>query len=138
MLGFSVDTAAFRELDVTIKRLARASEKGLDRVANLASRQKQRQLAKTYARPIPKGKNGNPKWKRSGELARRQRVTATRGHRRLSPTGKAIKYEGRVAELPTGADNINRSNPAAEKTMEIIEPQIEPVFEQEIKNELGL
>ena len=116
----------------------RATETALDRASQVVLNAKRRQVDKTYGRPIPLRKNGTPQWKRSGDLQREQTIQSQTGQRTIGGVGNSEKYEGRLARLNTGADGVNRSNPAAAEAARIVEPQIVPVFEAELKNALGL
>lgn len=116
----------------------RATETALDRAAQIVSNAKRRQVDKTYARAIPLRKNGKPQWQRSGDFQRDQTIQSRPGERIIGGVGKSEKYEGRLAKLNTGADGVNRSNPAAAEAARIVEPQLIPAFESVLRNELGL
>jgi len=118
--------------------IERATEKALDRTSQIVLNEKRRQVAKTYARPIPRGRNGRPKWRRSGDFQSNQTIESRTGERTIGPVGRSSKYEGRLAKLPVSKDGVNRRNPATEEAVRIVEPQIEPVFLNEIRTELGL
>lgn len=120
------------------RQIEAAIEPALDRVAQIALNAKSRQIARTYARAIPRSRNGRPKWRRSGAWQGGQGIESARGVRRIATTGAATAYEGRLATLPRSRDGVNRRNPAAEDARRIIEPQVRAVFEQELRNALGL
>ncbi len=130
------------DLDAAISKLVQglpqAQEKGLDAAARVVLNEKSRQVGKTYARPIPLRKNGQPKWKRSGDFSKEQTVQSKPNERIIGGVGNSEKYEGRLAKLPDGADGVNRSNPATEEAVRIVEPQVEKVFEQAVRNALNL
>lgn len=83
----------------------------------------------TYSKPIPtnaeyrKGKPrkassdaSRPAWKRTNALRDGQAIeNRGEGKRAVVTTGPGAVYEGRVADLPTGPDGINRSNAASVK-----------------------
>jgi hypothetical protein len=142
MLSINIDTSQFtRIMDGYANHLPEATEAGLDAVADLALRAKKREQQTTYRRPIPTGKNGKPKWKRKGTnggWAGEQAIEKRAGERVVTTTGEPANYEGRLANLPTGADGVNRSNPASEKAAHTIEPQVGPVFEDAFRRRMGL
>ena len=138
MAQINLSISGIEQLNGMASRVEAAIEPALDAAFGVLERQKARQIGNTYKRAIPRSKTGRPKWKRSGDFQRGQVVKRSRGERSLGPEGNAAKYEGRLADLPTGADGVNRSNPAAQRTVEITEPQLGPVFESAIKNALGI
>lgn len=110
-----------------------AVEVGLDAAAELVMQAKERELRKTYARPIPTSATGRRKWERSGDLLSSQRITKRKGERVIEPTGQPAKYEGRLAELKT-----ERRNPAAQNALQSVEPQMAGVVEAAMRRNLGL
>lgn len=137
MLKISIDSHGLSQLAALEKRLAAAIEPALDAETGVVLRQKEKQIGKTYSRAIPKGKNGKPKWQRSGDWLQGQSVQSSKGERKITTTGNAAKYEERLANLNTGADGVNRSNAAAAEAARVTEPQRGKVFEQTLRNELG-
>lgn len=117
--------------------VAPAIEKALDVAAKRALDAKSKEVAKTYARPIPRNGKGNPKWRRSGDWARDQVILRDPGMRTVGPLGNSEDYEERLATLPTGPDGVNRTNPAAERAYDVTEQQVAAIFEQELLNALG-
>lgn len=108
---------------------------GLNRAAQITASQVTRQKTKTYTRDIPRSKSGKPKWDRSGDWLNETTVEEPNAfERKITTVGNSAKYERRLANLPTGPDGINRTNPAAAEAARIVEPQIEPVINQEILN----
>jgi len=139
MLSVELDVArAVRSLNATADEIARAVEPALDRYAQVVLNAKARQVQRTYNRPIPKSKNGKPKWKRSGDFQRGQSIESATGKRTIKVTGNAEKYEARLANLKVSKDGVNRRNAAAEDAARIVEPQILPVFESELRAALRL
>ncbi|HXI16503.1 MAG TPA: hypothetical protein VNM48_09030 [Chloroflexota bacterium] len=139
MLSFNLNTAQLsRQLGRSPQLIAAASESALDRCAQIALNAKGRMVNRTYARAIPRGRSGRPKWRRSGAWQRGQAITSSRGRRTIEATGPAAAYEARLATLPTGRDGISRRNPATADAARIVEPQLRAVFEREIRNVLGL
>lgn len=137
MLLIDFDAARLaRDLNAKAARIEPAAEKALDRVAQIGLQAKARQVQKTYARAIPKRKNGKPKWTRSGAFQRGQSITRGRLKRTIETVGNAVKYEGRLAELPVSPDGVNRRNEAAQKAFDIVSVQIETVFNSELQNAL--
>lgn len=118
--------------------VARAIETGLDDGAQVVLNAKVRQVNKTYARAIPKRRNGKPKWKRSGAFLRGQGIKSSRGMREIGTQNDAMKYEGRLATLPVSKDGVNRRNAAAAEAHRIVLPQVGPVFEAAVRNALIL
>lgn len=118
-------------------KVAPALEKALDVAAKRALDAKKREVAKTYARPIPRNKNGKPKWERSGDWQRDQVILRDPGQRTIGPLGNSEAYEERLATLPTGPDGVKRTNPAAEKAFDVTEKQVQAIFEQELLGALG-
>jgi hypothetical protein len=133
MLSVTLQTQLPQQLNRMAGELEAAQEKALDRVAEVALHAKQREVGRTYARPIPRRKNGRPQWTRSGDWQRGQTITRRRLVRLVGATNRSRVYEPRLATLRT-----ERRNPAAEEALRRIEPQVGPVFRQEIKNALGL
>ena len=135
MLSVELDVArAVRSLNATADEIARAVEPALDRYAQVVLNAKARQVQRTYNRPIPKSKNGKPKWKRSGDFQRGQTIESETGKRTIKVTGNAEKYEGRLSELPVSKDGVNRRNAAAPDAARIAEPLVKAAFEQELRN----
>jgi hypothetical protein len=132
--------SAIQGLNAASAKMPRAIEQGLDRAATVVLQQKQRQVSVTYKRAIPRRKkSGKPYWKRSGDFQRGQAIQASPGQRLILTANQAARYERRLSRLPNSPiDGVNRSNPAAENTVRIVQPQIGPVFEQEVRNALGL
>lgn len=119
-------------------RLGDGIERGVERVAEIAEQQKVRKVGRTSARAIPRSKRGRPLWKRTGNWARGQAIEKQgRFGRVLRTIGPAEAYEPVLATLPTSRDGVNRRNDAATDAFETIEPQAQPVFEQEILNALN-
>ena len=160
-----VDIGTFLDiLNILPSRVEKATDKILDRAATVALQAKQREIAKTYARPIPTnsqknaadkqitagkkvrikggkksvGQGGKPAWKRSGDWAAQQRITTPSAlTRQIGPSGSSEEYEERLANLPTGALGINRTNKAKENAEKTVESQLRSIMEQEILNALG-
>lgn len=126
----------------TLNNLARdidgeVVEEGLDRGIQVLKNAKDKQIQTTYARPIPTLQNGKPAWSRSGDWAKGQTIRSRRGEREIVTEGNASRYEARLADLPESPiDTVNRSNPAAERAVEIAEGQAVQAFEQVIENAL--
>lgn len=137
-MDIRLDLSALNRLDDVARNAPQAVEGALDRTAQVVLNAKVRQVRKTYARAIPKRKNGTPMWKRSGDWLEGQSIESKPGERTITTTGNAEKYESRLANLPTGAGGVNRTNKAAENAARIVEPQVARVFESELKNRLGL
>jgi len=135
-MNISIDMSGLESLGQLDERIMRAAETGLDAGIGVLERQKAKQIQKTYSRKIPQSKTGRAKWKRSGDWIQGQSVEGGDGTRRLSTTGNAAKYEERLADLPTGADGVNRTNKASENAARITEPQIKIAMEQAIRNAL--
>lgn len=139
MFDISTDLNSFlQSLNALPDKIEAGTEKGLDRAAKVTLDAKAGQVKITYARPIPRGKNGKPKWERKGNFQGDQTIVSSKGQRTIKAVGESEKYEARLANLPTGADGVNRTNKAAEKAFQQVEPQILPLIEQEIANELDL
>jgi len=139
MLSFNVDAGEIaRALGRLASDIEPAVEAGLDAVATRAKQAKDRQVGRTYARPVRRLKSGNPAWRRSGDLRENQTVEKSRGSRSIITKGNAEKYEGRLSNLPTGVDGINRTNAAAADAATLIEPQVGLIFENEVRNHLRL
>jgi hypothetical protein len=136
MVEISIDAAAFtRDLNVTADRLMQGLENGLDRAAQVTLNQKVKQIETTYRRSIPLSKNGRPRWRRYGNWLRGQEVRRTGAmERTIQTTGPAEAYEGRLADLPTGPDGVNRTNQASKRAGEIVEPQIQAVVDEAIRD----
>lgn len=130
-----LDPASVARLNATPEQLQKGLEAGMKRAGEITLQAKLTKVNRTYRRAIPTTKKGKPKWKRSGDFLRNQRlkrVSAEEFH--VLTEGSAEKYEGRMADLPDGIDGINRTNAAAADAYETVKPQIAPVVLQEIKN----
>ena len=165
LFSIGIDTSIFAALDLLPAQIEAAQTAALDRAAQVMVAAKQREIARTAARPIPDreqvsayraqvkagqkprikggkkaiGSGGNPAWKRTGEWAEGQAVSSPSGTVRvIETTGPAAVYEARLADLPTGALGINRTNRASEEAQRKTEPQLQAVVEQEVRNALGL
>ena len=137
MVDIKIDTFAIEsELQSLVVNVGKASEKGLDTLAKQALKWKNREIAKTYKRPIPNGKDGNPKWERSGAMRDGQTIESSPGQRVITTVGDASGYEARLANLPTGKDGINRSNPAAQIASDRIH-NITQSDRTEVENEIA-
>lgn len=138
MLDIQVDSnGLLQALTDAGSNVGPAAERALDVVAKRALDAKAREIDKTYGRDIPRNGKGNPRWERSGDFQRDQVILRDPFQRTIAPLGNSEAYEERLATLPTGADGVNRSNPASERAFDRIEPQIEAIFEQELLNALG-
>ena len=134
MLSFNFSSAALaRDLQRTAERVEAAQEKALDRAAQVTLNAKARTVSRTYKRAIPRGKKGAPKWKRTGAWQAGQSIGSRPGERIIETTGAAAQYESRLATLPRSKDGVNRRNAAAEDAFAIVEPQLGPVFDAEIR-----
>lgn len=149
-LDIKVDLSALNKIVAAYENgTPRAVEAGLDAAAKLVMDAKKREMQQTYRRPPRKLKNGKPAWTRkgtSGGWLGEQEIEKGEGTRTIKDTGEPAKpitnYEGgyaeRLASLPDGPDGINRSNPAGKNAAEKVEPQIQPVFEDAFRREIGL
>jgi hypothetical protein len=135
MIEIQFDSAAFtRDLNALPDRIRQGAENGLDRGGDVTLNQKVKQVEVTYRRSIPRSSTGRPRWRRRGNWLRGQEVRRTGElERTIVTTGPAEVYEGRLADLPTGPDGINRTNKASENAARIIEPQIKAIMEQAIR-----
>ena len=137
-MNISINTAAIAQLNGMGRRMPEVREAVLDRAAQVTLHAKQRTVRRTYKRAIPRSKTGRALWERSSAMLNGQVIERRRGVRIIHTAGAAAKYEGRLANLPTGADGVNRTNPAAEDAHRIVEPQIQAIAENEIKESLNL
>lgn len=128
-----VDAPAIAGLREMQANLPRAREHALDEVANLGMRAKDRQISNTYRRGVPRGRNGRPKYVRTGNYRRNQRIVKATGRRSIEPYGRVRLYEPRLATL-----NTPRRNAAAQNAVQVITPQVPQVYEQALKNDLGI
>lgn len=138
MLQISFDIREFeREVDAAVDAIHDGASKGLDRAADVLLGHKRRKMQRTYSRAIPKGKNGKPKWSRTGAWLNGQEVEKTGPlERTVTTTGDAEAYERRLSNLRTGADGVNRTNNAAGDAQRVFEPQFLPIMEEAISGEL--
>lgn len=139
-MNISVDLSALSQLDRFAADFDNAVEGALDAVAEDGLRHKEGELQRgTYDRPERRLKSGRRAWVRTQQLLRSQRIRRGPGVRFIEAIGAAARYEGRVADLPTGPDGINRSNAAAAKTAAWLEDgNAQRIAEDEIKRRLGL
>jgi hypothetical protein len=131
-----------RQLNATANEIAPATETALDRFGQVVLNAKRRNVQRTYARPIPRGKNGKPKWKRSGDYLKGQEIISETGQRTIRTGGKAAEpitnypggYAQKLQTLPASKDGVARANPDVEDTARIVGEQAEKVFTQEFRN----
>ncbi len=128
-----------RQLASTRANLPRALEAGLDAAAQVVFNAKTREINRTYARPIPRRKNGKPYWTRSGDWLRGQQINKGVLMREILTANRASNYEGRLANLPNSPiDGKNRTNAAAPEALRKTSPvQVDAVFRQAVANILG-
>lgn len=139
MLDIQINTDAIaRDLNRKATDIERAVERGLDRSAQVALQAKVRQVQKTYSRAIPTGKNGKQKWTRKGENGgwiSGQKIEVAPMERRIVDSGDAAEpiknYPGGYAERISKLNTV-RKNPAAQTAFEIVEPQLQRVFDAEL------
>lgn len=134
--------AVLSSLNRAAADIPHAIEAGLEDAATLVNRAKIRQVNKTYQRAIPRGKNGKPRWKRSGAWLNGQSVGRPEPLvREIRDTGKAAEpiknypggYAEKLASLPVSKDGVNRSNAAAAEAGRITAPQVPQVFEAAVR-----
>lgn len=144
-MEISIDLKGLEQLNSIEPRIREAAEKALDRGAKVLVDAQTRAIGRTYARAIPKGKKGKPKWPRSGDLmAGVGKVISEDGQRTVTISGNASKpitnYPGGYAEklttLPVSKDGVNRQNNFPQKAVDETVPQLQRVIESELKNEL--
>lgn len=138
MIEAKVNEERFKRQLATYKLLSREGiQAGLDAGAQRLLVLKSQEVTKTYKRPIPKDKNGELMWERTGAWLDSQKARKTGAFERtIGPVGKPAKYEPRLADLPTGADGKNRTNKAAENAAAKGEKQIARLVEREIAKRL--
>lgn len=136
-MQISIDTSALHNLEALAADIDRATEAGLDAVAEAGEAQKLEAIEETYARPIPTGKNGAPKWTRTGNWRDNQTTESSEGERSLVTRGPAEDYEPRLAVLPISPDGVNRRNAAAERTAEWLEQNAQGIFERAVEDVLN-
>jgi len=124
------------ELESTQEDLDNAVEDGLDALADRAAELKAEYIEETYSRPIPVDEDGNPKWERTGAWRDGQVVEVAPFERIVRTEGDAEAYEERLAELPTGADGINRTNNAGERAAEKLDSEAEDIFGEALEDSL--
>jgi hypothetical protein len=132
-MDIKIDTTALAtmaEFNGLASRVPNATRAGLDAVAEETKAEKEAQQNPTYDRPIPRGKNGQPKWERTGQW-RDNQVVQNRGAdaREILTRGPAAEYEPRLARLPTGSDGVDRSNPASDNAEAVMEPKAPAIFD---------
>lgn len=117
----------------SIQDFEEARDAGLMRVATHLQGIAERQVGRIYARPIPRRKNGNLMWARTGNLAKA--VAAAPIWEKESVELRAdVEYARRRHELGVSwqpkkpALGIVRRNPFFAETQEITLPQIESLF----------
>lgn len=84
----------------------------------------------TYAKTAPRGS------RRTGALRSGQQIESGPSERRIVTTGPAAAYEGHLANLRSGRDGVNRSNPAAEKAQAQLEVEAQAIAERAIEDRL--
>lgn len=135
----SLDLAKFDlDLDADLRALSDGLEQGLDKAGARTVQVKQRlQNQRTYSRPERIGPNGQKEWERTGAWLNGQEVQRTgQFERTVTTVGDAAAYESRLANLPTGPDGINRTNNASRDTTVIVEPQLGPLVDDGVREEL--
>lgn len=138
MLNIGVGGNGISVLEGLGNDFEKIADAALDRPAQILLNAKIRQIQITYSRTIPTSKTGRALWNRVGLWLESQRIISTRfGERTITTVGKAADYEERLADLPTGAGGVNRTNKASENAVRIAEGQAVAAFEQEIQNMLN-
>lgn len=138
VLEIKIDLSAIHRLAELGAEVQQASDLGVEAAAQAVLEIKQAKIERTYHTEIPESATGRLLWERSGELRDGQAVQVLgEGQREVGPTNGAALYEGGLAELNTGADGINRSNPAAQETRDEGEPAAAAAFRAEIEKALA-
>jgi hypothetical protein len=123
-----------RQMQNVVQEMGRAveqaSEEAVEAVGQRGLDLKQDAVETTYGRPEPRGSRRSGAW-RSG-----QAIERAPSQRRIVTTGPAAAYEPYLADLPTGRDGVNRSNPAAERAAEQLEGEAHGIAEQTIEDSL--
>lgn len=163
-LNITSDIAKLQQqLQFAAARVPIAAEAGIDRAAQIVKQQSDRQLRKIYARSIPSraqasAYNSNGKrivkknigrdggklaWQRSGQLAAGETIVRNGPYERvITTTGPAAKYANRRQGLGVywqpkkPAIGIVRLNPWRQDALRITAPQVNKVFEIEMKRQL--
>lgn len=116
-LQITLDSSALRALAQLGGDVQTAADQGVEAAAQAVLLLKQAKTERTYDTDIPESASGRPLWERTGELRDGQAVQVLgEAAREVGPTNGAALYEPELSELHTGADGINRSNPAATDT----------------------
>lgn len=131
MLDIKVD---LREFEAAMKAapeaLGRGVQDGGDRAAQITLNGYQTQKRKTYARPTMG-------WKRSGDWLEGSKIDKPSPWQWIIHTvGRAADYDARLANLPTGAGGINRTNRAADTAAGIVANQVLAAIKNAIDNAL--
>ena len=144
MLEIDVDLGALDDLMAVEGAVDGAVMAGLERVAGQAAQIAGRQGGQIYARSIPQTKKGGPLWKRSGALLSELRALTPQ---RDGEYGLKLVCDLPYAESRHGlgvdwtprqpAGGVVRENPFFTQTIEIIEPQAEPLFADGFENFMG-
>ncbi len=144
-MNISIDIKSLEQLNSIESHIREAAEKAMDVGAKTLVDAQTRAIGRTYKRGIPKSKNGNLKWKRSGDLmAGAGKVISKTGQRTVTISGNASKpiknYPGGYAEklttLPVSKDGVDRRNDFPKKAADDTLPQLQRVIENELKNQL--
>jgi hypothetical protein len=134
----TIEMRGMRAVQTLPVRMRRGAERGLDKVAKKGLYLKRANIRRpTYTRAIPRTSTGRPRWVRTGSWKDGQVIRNNGAFGRVIQTSnvsKARRYEPYLANLPTSKyDGINRSNPAAERTM----PELEAAAPGIIANEIA-
>lgn len=127
-----LDASFLSDLSAFPQQIEEACEEGLDVVADEGEAHKLELIEETYARPIPRGKNGAEKWTRSGDWRAEQDVESGDNERRIVTRGNSDAYEPSLAFLKT-----ERRNAAAEKTHQWLKENGQEIFERKVREKLG-
>ena len=142
MLKTDLDLDFIDDIQDAANRVDGATEAGLDAAADVLFDAKVDNVERTYQRPIPRGQNGRPRWKRTGKWKAGQRIRkVSRFKRAITTIGAAAKaitnhaggYEERVGKLSS-----ERRNEAAEDARNQAGSEAEKAFVEAFNKKLNL
>lgn len=137
MIEIAFDDKISGVLLAAAARVPGAIENALDRAAQIVENEASRQEQRIADRPIPRSATGRPLWKRTGQLASSRNRQSAPGSRTIgwSAIYAARRFGLGYAWTPRNpAGGVIRRNNVPLDTARLVEPQIGPVIEQELRN----
>ena len=129
-------------LERLASKISTATEDGMDAAGKATREDKKKNVRRTYRKAIPRTASGALRYVRTGDfLAGQVMERVGRFARIVHTNNNAARYEEGLIDLATGADGINRSNPASPDKQAMLDQADNPArdaFEKALGDRLGL